>query len=276
MFLVPPKIHLQSLSVSRDLRLTAAIGMKLLLLLLSSLSILSGFSEGQEAGKEEDGKAGRIAQKRQLSVASSLDWSTAFSLQDEHKLARDSLLTTLPKMTKEWKVSLEVNPTDYSFGGYASVLHMSIGGKGVGSSAKEGDRIPAIWIHKTRGVVVSTSINGRAAYTKTFKTLPPAGEWTKIEVSQSLIGSEYIYSITIADENVFTMQNTKPVELSNVKVFAGSPWYTARKGSLRNLEIEIKDPSLGGCVKAGKTQLQYQLRNNHSAMISLRRVIRSS
>ena len=223
--------------------------MNLLLLFLSSLSILCGL----EAGKEEDGKEGQ----RQISVASSMDleWSTAFALRGEHKLAKNSLLTTLPKMTKEWKVSLEVNPTDYSFSWLASVLHLTIGGKGWGSSAKEGDRIPAIWIHKTRGVMVSTALNGRAAFTKTFKTVPPAGEWTRIEVSQSLVGSEYIYSITIADENVFTIENTEPVELSNVKVFAGSPWSTARKGSIRNLEIEIKVPtSLAACVKAGKTQ----------------------
>ena len=249
MFIVPPRTQQQSFSASRGLWSAAvATGMNLLLLFLSSLSILSG----QEAGKEDDGKEGQ----KQLSVASSMAWSTAFALQGNHKLAKNSLLTTLPKMTKEWKVSLEVNPTDYSFGGYASVLHLTIGGKGVGSSAKEGDRIPAIWIHKTRGVMISTALNGRAAFTKIFKTVPPAGEWTRIEVGQSLVGSEYIYSITIADKNVFTIENAEPVELSEVKVFAGSPWSTARKGSIRNLEIEIKVPtSLPGCVKAGKTQL---------------------
>ena len=244
-----------------DLWLTSAFSMKLLF--LSSLSILSAVMEGQESGKEEDGKTSQIGQ-RQLSVASSsMDWSTAFSLDGEHKLAKNSQLTTLPKLTKEWKVSFEINPTDYSFRGYASVLHMTIGGKGVGSDAKEGDRIPAIWIHKTRGVLVSTALDGRPDYMKAFKRLPPAGEWTRIEVSQSLVGSKYMYSITIADENVFTVENTKPVELSNVKVYAGSPWSTARKGSIRNLEIDIMIPtdesSLGSCVRAGKTHFQYSV-----------------
>ena len=87
------------------------------------------------------------------------------------------------------------------------------------------------------------------AYTKTFKTLPPAGKWTGIEVSQTLVGSKYIYSISIGEKNVLKVENKKPVELSNIKVFAGSPWYTARKGFLRNLEVQIKVPN---CVLAGE------------------------
>ena len=189
--------------------------------LLSCLFFFPGFAEGQE-----------------------MIWKTAFSHTREHELSQNQLLTTLPKMTKEWKVSLEVNPTDYKFTGYANVLHLTIGGKGLGSTAKVGDRTPCIWIHKSRGVVISSARNGKVAYTKTFKSLPPVGEWTSIEVSQSLVGVKYMYSISIAGKNVFNTENKKPVELSNVKVYAGSPWYTARKGFLRNLEIKIRIPCM--------------------------------
>ena len=183
-----------------------------------------------------------------------MEWTKAFSLDGKHELSKDSLLTTLPKMTKEWRVSFEIKPTDYTFGGYSNVLHLTIGGKGLGSSAKVGDRIPAIWIHKTRGVIVSSQRNGRAAYTTTIKgLLPPAGKWTAIEVSQSLVGSKYIYEISIAGKTVNRVENRKPVELSNVKVYAGSPWYTATKGFLQNLEIEIRVPKIKGCVLTGKT-----------------------
>ena len=194
--------------------------------LLSCLFFFPGFAEGQE-----------------------MIWKTAFSRTREHELSQNQLLTTLPKMTKEWKVSLEVNPTDYTFTGYANVLHLTIGGKGLGSSANVGDRIPAIWIHKTRGVMISSALNGKASYTKTYKMIPPVGEWTKIEVSQTLIESKYIYSISIDKENRLKVENKKPVELSDVKVYAGSPWYTARKGFLRNLEVQIKVPN---CVLAGE------------------------
>ena len=67
------------------------------------------------------------------------EWTTAFSLEGDHEMAKNTLLTTLPSMTKEWKVTFEVNPTAYSFRSYASVLHLTIGGKGTGSGAKVRD-----------------------------------------------------------------------------------------------------------------------------------------
>merc|ERR1711962_970638 len=229
-----------------------------LLIVLSSLSIISGLGDGKE-------------DMRQLAAAASkMEWTSAFTQRDELELAQDNLLTTLPKLTKEWKVSLEVNPTDYSFGSYANVLHMTIGGKGLGSGAKVGDRTPAIWIHKSRGVMISSALNGKVAYTKSIRTLPPAGEWTSIEVGQSLVGSKYYYTITIGGKNYLKITNSKPVELSNVKVFAGSPWNTARKGMIRNLEIEIKvpvettkPPASGSCVVPGPWETAFSLQEEH-------------
>ena len=196
------------------------------LFFLTSFAVLIGFAKGQD-----------------------MVWKTAFSLSNEHELARDSLLTTLPNLTKEWRVSLEVNPTDYTSGGYGSVLHMTIGGKGLGNKAKVGDRTPAIWIHKKGRVMISSAVNGEVDYRKIFRILPPAGEWTSIEVSQSLAESKHMYRISIANTTLFEIENTMPVELSNVKVYAGSPWNDARKGFIRNLEIDIKVP----CIVAGET-----------------------
>ena len=179
-----------------------------------------------------------------------MQWTTAFKLEQEHEIAKGSLLTTLPTMSKEWKVKFEVNPLDYSVSGYASVLHMTIGGQGIGSNAQVGDRTPAIWFHKTRGVLVSSAKNGKVSYSKFFKIFPPAGEWTEIEVSQILVSSQYIYSISIGKKEVFSTTNTKPVELSDVKVYSGSPWYSSLRGLLRNLKIEIKTPI--DCVRPGE------------------------
>ena len=180
------------------------------------------------------------------------EWTTAFSLEGEHEIAKNTLLTTIPSMTKEWKVTFDVNPTDYRSKSSASVLHLTIGGKGTGSSAKVGDRIPAIWFHKTKGVLVSTALDGKASYNKFVKPLPSVGAWTRIEVRQSL----HMFSITIGNEEVFTKPNTKPMELSDVKVFAGNPWSSSQKGSLRNLKIKIKKTSID-CVPAGGMHLKY-------------------
>ena len=178
-----------------------------------------------------------------------LVWTTAYSMVGNHEIAQNSLLTTLPKMTRGWKVTFEVNPTSHNSRSYVSLLHLTIGGKGTGSGAKIGDRNPSIWFHKTKGVLISSALNGKVSYSKFHKNLPPIGEWTKIEVSQSLDSSKYIYSITIGSDQVLSIQNTKPVELSNVKVFAGSPWYSPQRGSIRNLKIELQTPI--DCLEAG-------------------------
>ena len=173
------------------------------------------------------------------------EWTTAYSMAGELEIAKDSLLTTLPKLTKQWKVSFEVNPSDFKYTGYASLLHMTIGG----NKGQVGDRSPAIWLHKTRGVLVSSAIDGKVAYSKTVKPLPAAGEWTKIEVSQVLVGAKHVFSITIGDKKVFSKTNSKPVELTDVKVYSGNPWSTSQNGFLQNLKIDIKTQI--NCVVAG-------------------------
>ena len=95
------------------------------------------------------------------------EWTTAYSMTGEQEIAKESRLITLPQLTKEWKVSFEVNPTDYKYTSYASLLHMTIGGNRV----QVGDRSPAIWLHKTRGVLISSTIDGKVSYGKTVKPL---------------------------------------------------------------------------------------------------------
>ena len=174
------------------------------------------------------------------------EWTTAYSMAGEQEIAKDNRLITLPQLTKEWKVSFEVKPTDYKYTGYASLLHMTIGG----NRGQVGDRSPAIWLHKTRGVLVSSTIDGKVSYGKTVRPLPAAGKWTKIEVCQIDDGSRYEFSITIGDKKVFSKTNSKPVDLKDVTVYLGSPWYTNQKGFVRNLKIEI---STSNCVLAGRT-----------------------
>ena len=173
------------------------------------------------------------------------EWTTAYSMEGSHEVAKNALLTTLPKLTTEWRLSFEVNPTDFKYNGYASLLHLTIGG----NRGQVGDRSPAIWLHKSRGVLVSSAIDGKVAYSKTVKPLPAAGDWTKIEVSQVLVGAKHVYSITIGDKKVFSKTNSKPVELTDVKVYSGNPWSTSQSGFLQNLKIDIKTQI--DCIVAG-------------------------
>ena len=85
-------------------------------------------------------------------------WSTAYNLKSEHAISKDKLLATIPKLPNEWRLSFEVKPDDYSVNSYASVLHMTIGGKG---GKIVGERTPAIWFHKSKGILVSTALGGK-------------------------------------------------------------------------------------------------------------------
>ena len=119
---------------------------------------------------------------------------------------------------------------------------MTTGGKGIGSGAKYGDRTPAVWTDPNKGILICSAVNDKVSFcgpaSKYFKPLPAVGEWLKIEVGQEKVGSKMIYSISIDGTQRFSIENTHPAELENVKVFASSPWYSPGNGFIKNLRIE--------------------------------------
>ena len=166
-------------------------------------------------------------------------WITAYSLREESQIRKDNLLATIPLLKKEWKVSFDFKANN--FVGVSQLLQMTIGGKGIGSGAKYGDRTPAIWTHPSRGFLISSAVGGRYSYAKYFKALPAAGEWINIEVGQQLQASEIIYSISIGGKELFSTRNSEPSEFDNVQVFACSNWYSPVSGFIKNLMIQNKN-----------------------------------
>ena len=167
-------------------------------------------------------------------------WSTVFSMKEEHKLTKGHLLTAIPQMEKEWRVSFEFMANSYR-GTFLQILHMTIGGKGIGKGAKHGDRTPAIWTHATKGIRIASSLRGRVSYSKDFKPLPPIGKWVKIEIKQEVEASEMTYSITIGGKKVLSEPNSKPSKFENVQVLSSSSWYNPVNGFIKNLVIENKN-----------------------------------
>ena len=164
-------------------------------------------------------------------------WTRAFSLATEHKIKRNQLLTTIPLLAKEWRLSLELKVNNFG-SSFKQVLHMSIGGKGVGKFAKYGDRTPAIWTHPSRGFLISSAVRGKQSFGRYIKKLPSPGEWVKIEIGQALGSSEMIYFIAINGRRMVSVTNTEASEFENVMVFTSSPWYSPVSGSIRNLVVE--------------------------------------
>ena len=150
-------------------------------------------------------------------------------------LKRGTLLTTLPILAEMWRVSFEIKPTNYNYNGFAQILQITTGGK----SGKIGDRTPALWIHKTEGVYLATTLNGKANEGKFFKTKKPSlNKWTSVAISQVMDGTKYIFSFTIGGESLWSVENTKPKKFYSVQVFASSGWYVAQAGSIRQFKIE--------------------------------------
>ena len=116
---------------------------------------------------------------------------------------------------------------------------MTIGGR----SGNVGDRTPALWIHKTRGVYISTTLDGKPTVGKFFRTKkPPINEWTTVEISQARKGSKYMFSLIIKGEILRSVENTQPRRFSDIHVYASSEWSVAQAGSIRGFKIENMMP----------------------------------
>ena len=164
------------------------------------------------------------------------EWSTAFEQADASPLVKGKLLSTIPALGKQWRVSLEVFPENFDFTGLASVLHMVTGER----LGRFGKRIPAVWIHRSKAVVVSTALGKKPIFTKRFRSNVPAlGNWTQIEVSQSRQGEDYKYTIKIGGTQVYSAKNSRPRDFYDVKVYSSSPSSPPLAGSIRNLKIEV-------------------------------------
>ena len=168
-------------------------------------------------------------------------WIIAFALFEEHVIAKNKLLTTIPTLKKEWRVSFELKASNLT--GITQVLHMTAGGRGYGPGSKYGDRTPAIWISAQRGFYVSSAVEGKHSYgTYTGRdSLPSVGKWIMVKVSQQLEGARVVYSIAIGGKKVFSTTNSLPSEFSKVKVFISSNWYAPQSGFIKNFLIENKN-----------------------------------
>ena len=164
-------------------------------------------------------------------------WVTAFEQPDERPLMKRKLLSTIPTLGEHWRVSFEVFPESFNHKGLASVLHMMTGEK----ANKFGKHIPAVWIHRSKAIFVSTSLGKKTTFTRRFRAKELARrKWTQIEASQSRQGENHIYAVKIGGKQVFSTKNTRPRKFYDVKVYAASPSSSPLAGSIRNIKIEVE------------------------------------
>jgi hypothetical protein len=58
-----------------------------------------------------------------------------------------------------------------------------------------------------------------------------------MENSNKQSNGEFLYSISVAGKIVYSIVNKEPIEIENVKVYAGDNFYVPADAYLNNLEI---------------------------------------
>jgi len=165
-------------------------------------------------------------------------------------LKKNQLLTVLPFIGREYLVTFELYLNSYTTAAWTSIVHFTT----QGNSERYGYRNPAVWMsgHKDhyRLLHVSSSIDGNSNMWIDPKKIPPLKTWIKIRISQTLIDNKFIYEVKVNDVSELKMENTVPSMFTNVKVYAGDPWYPAQDGKIRNLVLKTWDDGVCVCRAA--------------------------
>ena len=155
-------------------------------------------------------------------------------------MKRNTLLTTID-LGRQWQVSFDFKATNYDYNGWTNILHLTIGG----NFGNLGERTPAINYHPRSdlGLQIGTAIGSDPTYptySMHVKPPPPAGEWTRIVISQLTTGTTTTFSHRIGEAAPVTKENPAPQEFSSVKVYAANPWTETQAGFIRGLNIKTQ------------------------------------
>ena len=154
-------------------------------------------------------------------------------MEGEIPLARDTYVTTLKTVYKEYIVSFELKPI--AFDQYwRSVIHLSANG-----SLKTYGYSVVYFALKNDSFHIASMING--SLYSVFYTKPLSlTKWTLVKVKQELVEAKnmsYQYSVSVNGSVIYSTFNNNTLELANVKVYAADPWTVAQNGYIRNLVI---------------------------------------
>ena len=115
-------------------------------------------------------------------------WSSIFQKDAPFELKKNTLLTTIPSLPREWMVEFEFKPTNFDHSGWTNIFHMTTAPWGTGSLQC------SITPEGLFTIISHDNQNGN--YQQNFPP-PPIGKWTKIRVSQELLDGKFRYRIFI-------------------------------------------------------------------------------
>ena len=167
----------------------------------------------------------------------------AFSTDNLFEVKPNNKVTTLPFLSKQWKVSFSLMPIDEG-DWWTNILHMTTGE----NRCCYGSRTPAIFVHSSVGVHIHTDISGETNQFMPKHPYPPTvGVYTTIEITQEINEEgKMMFRVVIDGVEVHEVENTDPRVFANVAVYAANPWHSANDpdyslGFIQDLSIYVKN-----------------------------------
>ncbi|XP_065653711.1 uncharacterized protein LOC136080678 isoform X2 [Hydra vulgaris] len=169
-----------------------------------------------------------------------LVYTEYFIFEKATLLSKGNLITTIKKLSKEYSVFFEINPTTIN-DRYRNVIHMTV----KKDMSNYGDRTPGVWFYpNTSSLYICAAVNNDSNYCLYQTSLLKLGLWSSLKISQELFEGKYFYSIQLNNETLLNVVNHVAQEFSNVKVYISDPWYNVQPGFIRNLKITNGNPAL--------------------------------
>ena len=185
-----------------------------------------------------------LSDKTGCTVISDSNGVSNMSCKSEHRLKRGTILATLPKLGKEWTLSLEFKPSDHTHNTTARVANIIQLSESTKSRLSfENTGIVSIWTHRVHDFHFSTAVDVGESWSTNFNGTQ-IGQWTTISISQQQVEREkcikYRQFIRIDGKEISRRVNKAPQDYQQVDVFA-SNLRRSQPGVIKNFTIT-------GCV----------------------------
>ena len=187
-------------------------------------------------------------------LAATTDWTSLYARPDEFELVDDNLLTTLPILPKEWRVSFDLKPTrmENNSTDWNNIFQMHVQGS---NWPEVGCKIPEVQFNLENKLAIYSAINCETVSLGYDKMPTPALDtWISIKIIQKQeIDGTYSNKVLIDEVLLYRTDNSHPQMFENVEVFASRSLSSGYSGLVKNLRIDERGTSLQGKTKSEST-----------------------
>ena len=172
----------------------------------------------------------------------------------EHTLEQGALLGALPKLGKQWKMSLEFKPLEET-DSRKKLNIIKISGDSTSTRIDPNHAgIFSIWTNPDHHLHFSYAESDDKSWSKNYNRTH-VGNWSAISVSQQQVKNrektcfKYRQVVRINNEEEFSHINKAPQEFQNVEVYASSASRKSQPGVVRNFVLST------GCILSTEMSL---------------------